>query len=413
VTQEATSATTGASDTARSVGDRMIPRWRRALVVTFLVLGCVVAPISLLAVWVHNTLLNTSQYVDTVAPLASNRVIIDRVATVATEQLFRSVDIEQTVLEVLPPKAAPIAPAIAQQVEQLVHQVALQFLGSSQFRTAWTQANQHAHAQVVALLTGGGGSVRTNHGQVLLQLGSIGQKVRNKLQSLGLTIFPGDKAQPSQIVLFESQGLAAVHGAVNALDTLATVLPILTALALALAVALSPNRRRALVHAGLGVALAMIALLAVLAVTRSIYLGAFTPASRDAGGAAYDQLLTFLWMSARALFTAAAITAFGAWVAGPGHIATRVRGFARRLVTTASDRADAAGSDRSSIARVVGPYRSPLRVLIIGAGGVVLVIMSRPSGITVLVIALVVLLGVAIVEFLARAAPKTPESTRT
>jgi hypothetical protein len=61
----------------------------------------------------------------------------------------------------------------------------------------------------------------------------------------------------------------------------------------------------------------------------------------------------------------------------------------------------------------VGPYRSPLRVLIIGAGGVVLVIMSRPSGITVLVIALVVLLGVAIVEFLARAAPKTPESTRT
>ena len=43
------------------------PRWRRILSATLVVLGCIFAPLAIHAVWIHNTLLNTDQYVATVS----------------------------------------------------------------------------------------------------------------------------------------------------------------------------------------------------------------------------------------------------------------------------------------------------------------------------------------------------------
>ena len=48
---------------------RRVPRWRRILVGFLVVVGCVLAPVSIIGVWVHNTLLDTDQWVDTVGPL--------------------------------------------------------------------------------------------------------------------------------------------------------------------------------------------------------------------------------------------------------------------------------------------------------------------------------------------------------
>ena len=48
-----------------------VPRWRRIVGTILLVVGCVLVPVSLSAVWVRNTLLDTDNYVSTVGPLAS------------------------------------------------------------------------------------------------------------------------------------------------------------------------------------------------------------------------------------------------------------------------------------------------------------------------------------------------------
>ena len=52
-----------------------VPRWRRVIGALLVVVGCVLVPISLSAVWVRNTLLDTDHYVSTVGPLASNAQI--------------------------------------------------------------------------------------------------------------------------------------------------------------------------------------------------------------------------------------------------------------------------------------------------------------------------------------------------
>jgi hypothetical protein len=48
-----------------------VPRWRRIVGTILLVVGCVLVPLSLSAVWVRNTLLDTDNYVSTVGPTSS------------------------------------------------------------------------------------------------------------------------------------------------------------------------------------------------------------------------------------------------------------------------------------------------------------------------------------------------------
>jgi len=50
-------------------------RWRTIVASLLIVLGCVLAPLSVVAVWTRNQVTNTDRYVATVAPLASDPVI--------------------------------------------------------------------------------------------------------------------------------------------------------------------------------------------------------------------------------------------------------------------------------------------------------------------------------------------------
>ena len=62
-------------------------------------------------------------------------------------------------------------------------------------------------------------------------------------------------------------------------------------------------------------------------VGRHFYLDAITSAggSEDAAAAAYNQILSFLRLAAQSVLVLALLVALGAWLAGPGKIATRIR----------------------------------------------------------------------------------------
>ena len=82
------------SDTEGPAGDspsvaraERAPRWRRVLVALLVVLGCVLAPLSVLSVWMKSTVLDTDTYVSTVAPLANNSDVQNAIATRVTNTL--------------------------------------------------------------------------------------------------------------------------------------------------------------------------------------------------------------------------------------------------------------------------------------------------------------------------------------
>ena len=166
-----------------------VPRWRRIVGTILLVVGCVLVPVSLSAVWVRNTLLDTDNYVSTVGPLASEPQVQHAVANRITDALFNNVDVEKKISDALPPRAGFLAAPVANGVQTAVNGAALRLAESDRFQTLWEKANRRAHAAVVKVLTGGGSRVSTENGTVAINTAQIVDNVKAKLDARGITIF--------------------------------------------------------------------------------------------------------------------------------------------------------------------------------------------------------------------------------
>jgi hypothetical protein len=384
------------------------PRWRRILVALLVIVGCVLAPISVIGLWARNTLLDTDQYVDTVGPLARNEAIRDAVSERVSRRLVESVDIEGEITAAFP-RAESIAPSIASGFETFVREATRRITETERFQELWENANRRAHARVVAVLEGEGTeTVETRDGKVVINVSELTNLVKQRLGERGVTIFERvEKELPQEFVLFDSEQLTQAQAGVRLLKRVTYALPILALLAFAAAIALSPNRRRTLLRAALGLAFGMALLLIVFNIGRNFYLDAIQRAgrSRGANAAAFDQVLGFLRLSLRTLFALGLVVALGAWLAGPGRLATRIREGVLGLVRGKP------GAEVTDVGRFVYTYRVALRVLVIGLGLLVLVVQSHPGPLAVIVVAVLVVVGLLLIEFLGRAARATPAET--
>ena len=77
-----------------------------------LVLGCGLAALSVVAIWLRTTLLDTDRYVDTVAPIAAQPAVQDAVADKLENAIFTRIDFAALAREALPERADVIAPVI-------------------------------------------------------------------------------------------------------------------------------------------------------------------------------------------------------------------------------------------------------------------------------------------------------------
>lgn len=384
------------------------PRWRRILSTTLLVLGCIFAPLSIHAVWLHNTLLNTDQYVATVGPLASNPSVQNALALRASNALINGTDLQPRLRKALPSGAAFVVPIIANNLRSFVYNAALKVVQSDKFAQLWENLNRRVHGRVVGLLRGQGRFVN-NKGQVTIDIHDIVDKVNGALEKVGVT---GLSISPKseQITLFSSSEVASVQGLVRVIDDGVIVLPILTALLFAGAIVASTNRRRTILRGAIALAFVMLAFWVIWNALRNPYSGALPPSvNRPAANAVYDQLISFLVLALKTVFALAVVVALGAWLSGPGRVATRVRSTVRNLVA----RTPGQGAVPPAVAGFARHYRTPLRLAAVGVGLVVLVLLNHPSPLSVLVIALIVLLLLGVVEVLARAAEIEPAEKPT
>jgi hypothetical protein len=386
-------------------------RWRRIVGAVLVVVGCLLVPLSLSAVWVRNTLLDTDNYVSTVGPLASDPQIQQALADKLTNAIFTRVDVNQKIADALPPRAGFLAAPVANALRTTTDQAALRLVESSRFQTLWDKANRRAHAAVVNVLTGGGSRVSTENGTVAINTGQIVDNVKAKLDAKGINIF--DKvtvpASSQQFVLFQSDDLEQAQGFVDFLQTIAWVLPFLALACLAGAVAVSKHRRRTIQRGAIGVALAVGVQLVLLKTGRSLYLDAVTTKNSTPGaaGAVWDQVTSFLRTAGITVIVLALLIAVGAWVAGPSSAATRLRSWWHRTLGRSGESADEA-APAGAVAMFVTRYTPALRGVGVAIAFVVLIAWTNPTALTVLVIALVLLVYLAVVEFLGRAAKTQP-----
>ena len=201
-----------------------------------LVLGCLLVALSLIALYVRAEIVNTDRYVDSMAPIAESPAVQQAVGDKLQAAIDSRVDFTALLQDALPPRADPLAPALANTLQQAVRSRLDAFVASDEFQRLWADANRRAHARVVALLTTGeSGRLLLEGDTVYLDLGPAIDRVRNALEGRGLERLAGaiPTSVDGRVTLLQSDALVKARETIELIETLAIVLPILALLCLA------------------------------------------------------------------------------------------------------------------------------------------------------------------------------------
>jgi hypothetical protein len=371
-------------------------RTRRGGLVFLLGFGCLLVALSVIAIFVRVTVLNTDRYVKTMAPIAASPAVQQTVADKLDTAITSRVDFDSLLRQALPDRADPLAPALAGGLQQAIRSRLDDFVASQRFQNLWNEANRRAHTRVVELISTGRSKRLVLQGDtVYLDLGAVVDRVRQALQERGLDRLAAaiPASVDGRVTLLQSDGLVKARRAVNLLEGLTIVLPILALLCLGGHVWLSRPRRRGLLRVGLGLLLTAFLLLALLGIGKTAYLDAINQSvlPRQAAADIFDALIGLPRTAVRIVAVAAIVLAIVAILIGrAGPMARRSAAMVRGLAT----------DERIGW---VAERRSALQWSAVGLGVVVLLFWSAPGAGVVLVVAALVVATVAVIGALARA----------
>jgi hypothetical protein len=387
---------------------------RKTAIVTLLVLASILAPLAVASIWVKNQVTDTSRYVRTVKPLASNPAIQSAVAANLTDALFARVDVEARAKEALPPKLKQFAAPAAVGIENYTQTLTKRFLDTDAFEKVWVETNRRAHKQLNKILTGQGHYVQTAHGDVVVDLAPVLAKLKERLDARGITVFdrvPTDSVN-SRFVLVSSKQLDNAQKGVRLLKAVAIGLPLLVLALYGIAIAISRRRRRTLLQASLGLVAGMALLGIGLTIGRSIYLDyvAGPKLPHDAAVAFYDTIVHYLRLGIRLIAGIALLVAAGAWVTGPSRAAVAIR---RRFGSVVGWAQGETGAGSTGFARWVRSAKRPLRIGAIILPIAIFFLWNTPTVSLVIALVALSLFLLLVIELFARAPAERAEHVPT
>jgi len=392
-------------------------RWRATVSVALVVVGCLLAPFAVSAVWANRQVSDTDRYVATVTPLAHDPAVQAAVADRVSVAILQALDVPTLTTDVvdglaaqgLPPRAVrglrALQVPLNQGIEGFVNSSVSKVVASDQFATLWVEANRAAHASLVDLLSGKqGGAVTAQNGEVTLNLAPVIAQVKQRLVAQGYSAAKRIPPIDRSFVLVQSDSVTKAQGIYRLLDTLGFWLPIIALVLLAAGVYVAREHRRTLIGAALGVVLGMLALGVALAVGRIYYLDA-VPSDvlpREAAASVFDTLVRFLRTGLRAVAVLGLVVAIAAFFTGPAPTAVRTRSALGRWIGSFRSGAEARGVQTGAFGRWTYAHRRILELALVGIAGFTLTFWQQPTGAIVIWTGVVVLVLVGLVELVSR-----------
>jgi hypothetical protein len=391
-------------------------RWRSLLATVLIVLGCVLAPVAGVSVWVNNQVSDTDRFVRTMTPLISDPDVQNALTNRLTATVFQYVDVkgiaddavDALAAQGLPPRVtdrlSTLTPTLASAVTGFVRDKIAELVASPAFASVWNQAIRVAHRQMVTLLSGNSQSVVVRGDTVYLDLAPFIVLAKERLSDAGLTAVNLVPDVHPTVALAKADTLVRAQSAYSTLDTVAGVLPWIVLLLLIVGVYLARNRFRALVGTGLGIGLAMVVLGAGLLVARSLLVGAVPPAAAPATASGFDIIVAYLRLGLRTLLVLGLVLALGGFLAGRSESAVRIR----RSVAGRLHGIRGGPTPTGPVATFVRMHLRGLRIGAVALAVLAFVFLEQPTGAAILVIAALLLLVLAIIEFLGRPGDSPP-----
>ena len=302
-------------------------RGRRRTVRALIVLGSVLAFLSVFAIWIERQALNTNDWVETSGKLLHNAKIREAVANYLVDQLYENVDVRKELEGILPEEVKELAGPAAGGLRQVAGQGAEKVLETSTAQELWEDANRATHEQLLAVLENKKEAVETAHGEVTLNLGSL---LTNLAQQVGIGESLAEKLPPDagQIHILRSDQLKTAQNIAVAVKGLALLLSILTFAAFGAAIYLSRDGRWVTVlYSGIGLIAAGFAAVVFRHVAGGIVVGQLVTndSIKPAGEAAWSIGTSLMVSIATTVIVVGALFAAAGWLASPTGAARTVR----------------------------------------------------------------------------------------
>ena len=334
-------------------------RMRRIFTPILVALSIVVFTVTVPAVWGARTVLNTDRYVATVGPLAEDPAVQASIATKLTDQVFLALNVEGKLSEILGSigeRATVLAAPISTAVRGFVQDQVLKVVQSDAFQTFWVRANTFVHTQVLAILRGDAQDVTVREGKVLLNLlplvnlalGSI-QQVATDLVGRDVTlptIEPGEATNESitkleqalgislpdsygQLVVYDTEDLAALQQAVSTLERLLVLLLVLIPVLVAASLWVSTRRRRTLIQLAAGAAVGLVVIRRIAIISRDSLFERVDTERFPSVRVLTNELMESLFRTTAVLLAIVLLTLLIALITGPYPWAVTGRGWVR------------------------------------------------------------------------------------
>ncbi|MFP5387758.1 MAG: hypothetical protein ACLGG5_00460, partial [Thermoleophilia bacterium] len=302
-------------------------RGRRRLVRVLIVLGSLLAFLSVFAIWTERQALDTGEWVNTSGRLIQNGKIREAVSKYLIDQLYENVDVEKELSEKLPGDTKELAGPISGGLRQVAGSGAEKVLESSTAQELWKSANKTTHEQLLEVLEEKEGTLATEEGKVSLNLGSL---VTNLASQVGIGANLAEKLPPDagQITILRSDQLKTAQDIVVAIKGLALVLSLLTFLCFGFAIYLSRESRWVTVlYCGIGLIAAGFAVIVFRQVAGGIVVGQLVEEEsvKPAAEAAWSIGTSLMTSIATTVIVIGVLFGIAGWLASPTGSARSTR----------------------------------------------------------------------------------------
>lgn len=302
-------------------------RGRRRTVRALVILGSVLAFLSVVAIWTERQALNTDDWVGTSGRFLENQTIREELSNYLVDQLYENVDVQKELEEILPKDTKDLSGPAAGGLRQVAGEGAERVLESSTAQELWEEANRTAHEQLLAVLENKKEAVETDEGNVRLNLG---QMLTNLAEQVGIGESLAQKLPPdaAQIEILESDELKTAQDIAIAIKGLALLLSILTFVCFGAAIYLSRDGRWVTVLlSGIGLIAAGFAVIVVREIAGGIVVDQLvkTESVKPAGEAAWSIGTSLMVSIATTVIVVGILFLVAGWLASPTGGARAVR----------------------------------------------------------------------------------------
>jgi len=372
------------------------------------IIAALLFPIALTAYWGQRTLTDTERYIATVAPLAQDPTVKLAIGDKVTTVLVTQIAAKDRVSELLQdnPKLQPLAGPISVAVNNLVGQTVTKVLDSDQFDQLWITINTRLQEGLVKALSGDlTGPVTIQGDQVILDTGDLIEVVKQKLVDQGLSFAANIPVPPiadRQVVLLTSPQLAQARFAYAVGQPVAQWLIYGVLLLFVIAVLVSRKRARMTMAVGVAIILGALVVRLLMAYGQSqIELTLSGTSLAIAQDAFFTILTVFLLNAVRASYAVGLVLLLVGWFLSGTSSALAARKLFGGAVSGAGGRAS--GTAIAPVAAWFARTKVFWRFLVVGVAVAVILTSSPLSGSLILWTAVIAVVALVIVEFLAAA----------